>query len=132
MGKISTEADGMIQETFTVGCLGDTQPYDQPGGRAMGDVTTIFILETLELYRWTNDSAFLKDMYPHVVAGIQWQLSVSSQLGLPEHLECTYDIPYMSQYPTTTFNSFLHLAALRACMELALVMNDTATYNKCY
>ncbi|CAF4832453.1 unnamed protein product, partial [Rotaria magnacalcarata] len=80
---------------------------DQHGGRNMGDVTTIFILETLELYRWTNDFTFLKDMYPHVVAGIQWQLSVSTQLGLPEHLECTYDIPNMSQYPTTTFNSFM-------------------------
>jgi non-lysosomal glucosylceramidase len=126
------QADGMIQETFTVGCLGDTVPYDQHGGRNMGDVTTIFILETLELYRWTNDLTFLKDMYPHVLAGIQWQLSVSSRLGLPEHLECTYDIPDMSQYPTTTFNSFLHLAALRACMELALIMNDTDTFNKCY
>ncbi|CAF2576069.1 unnamed protein product [Rotaria sp. Silwood2] len=124
--------DGMIQETFIVGCMGNTAPYNQSGGRNMGDVTTIFILETLELYRWTNDLTFLKDMYPHVIAGIQWQLSVSSQLGLPEHLECTYDIPNMSQYPTTTFNSFMHLAALRACMELALIMNDTITYNKCY
>ncbi|CAF3641209.1 unnamed protein product [Rotaria socialis] len=125
------QADGMIQETFSVGCMGDTAPYDQHGGRNMGDVTTIFILETLELYRWTNDFTFLKDMYPHVVAGIQWQLSVSTQLGLPEHLECTYDIPNMSQYPTTTFNSFMHLAALRACMELSYIMNDTVTYGKC-
>ena len=126
------QANGMIQETLSIGCMGITASYDQHGGRSMGDVTTIFILETLELYRWTNDYTFLKDMYPHVVAGIQWQLNVSSQLGLPEHLECTYDIPYMSQYPTTTFNSFLYLAALRACMELAVIMNDTATHNQCH
>ncbi|CAF4226565.1 unnamed protein product, partial [Rotaria magnacalcarata] len=37
----------------------------------------------------------------------------------------------MSQYPTTTFNSFMHLAALRACMELSYIMNDTVTYGKC-
>lgn len=125
------QTNGMIQETLSVGCGGDTAPYDQHGGRNMGDVTTIFILETLELYRWTNDFAFLKDMYPHVVAGVQWQISVSSEFGLPEHLECTYDIPDMSRYPTTTFNSFMHLSALRACMELSLIMNDTVTYNKC-
>jgi non-lysosomal glucosylceramidase len=71
-------------------------------------------------------------MYPHVLAGVKWQLSVSSSFGLPEHLECTYDIPNMSQYPTTTFNSFMHLAALRACMELALIMNDATTYITCY
>ncbi|CAF4739978.1 unnamed protein product [Rotaria sp. Silwood2] len=94
--------------------MGDTAPYDQHGGRNMGDVTTIFILETLELYRWTNDFIFFKDMYPHVVEDIKWQLNVSSQLDLPEHLECTYDISYLSQYPTTTFNLFMHLAALRA------------------
>jgi uncharacterized protein (DUF608 family) len=98
----------------------------------MGDVTTVFILETLELYRWTNDPAFLKDMYPHVLAGVKWQLSASSSFGLPERLQCTYDIPGMDRYPTTTFNSFMHLAALRACMELALVMNDSTTYNTCY
>ena len=123
--------NGMIQEMLSPGCTSNTAPYDQPGGRAMGDVTTIFILETLELYRWTNDLPFLKDMYPYVLNGVQWQLSVSAQLGLPEHLECTYDIPGMSQYPTTAFNSFMHLAALRACMELALIMNDTRTYNQC-
>jgi non-lysosomal glucosylceramidase len=122
----------MIQEELAVGCTGNTVPYDQHGGRRMGDVTTIFILETLELYRWTNDLAFLKDMYPHVLAGVKWQLNVSSSFGLPEHLQCTYDIPNMNQYPTTTFNSFMHLAALRACMELALLMNDTTTYNTCY
>lgn len=126
------QADGMIQEALTVGCLGDTQPYDEHGGRSMGDVTSIFIMETLELYRWTNDMKFLQDMYPHVVAGIKWQLSVSAQLGLPEHLECTYDIPYMSQYPTTTFNSFLHLAVLRATMDLALIMDDSGTFYQCF
>ncbi|UJR11626.1 hypothetical protein I4U23_015807 [Adineta vaga] len=126
------QTDGMIQETFTVGCLGDTVPYDTHGGRRMADVTSIFILETLELYRWTNDSKFLNDMYSHVIAGIQWQLSVSSSLGLPENLECTYDIPNLSQYPTTTFNSFMHLAVLRACMELTKIMRDTTTYNQCY
>ncbi|CAF1638891.1 unnamed protein product, partial [Didymodactylos carnosus] len=92
--------DGMIQESFTVGCMGDTQPYDTHGGRRMGDVTTIFLLETLELYKWTNDSIFLNDMYPRV-------LDV-----------CTYDIPGLDQYPTTTFNSFMHLAAMGACMQL--------------
>ncbi|CAF1591372.1 unnamed protein product [Adineta ricciae] len=52
------QPDGMIQETFTVGCLGDTESYDTHGGRRMGDVISIFILETLELYRWTNDTKF--------------------------------------------------------------------------
>jgi non-lysosomal glucosylceramidase len=45
------QTDGMIQEELAVGCGDETVSYDQHGGRRMGDVTTIFILETLELYR---------------------------------------------------------------------------------
>ncbi|CAF4664314.1 unnamed protein product, partial [Didymodactylos carnosus] len=56
----------------------------------------------------------------------------SSNLGLPEYLVCTYDIPGLDQYPTTTFNSFMHLAAMGACMQLADIMKDTVTYTKCY
>jgi non-lysosomal glucosylceramidase len=125
------QPNGMIQETLTTGCVVDTASYDHHGGRTMGDVTTIFIIQTFELYRWTNDLTFLENMYPHVLKGIEWQLNVSSNFGLPEHLQCTYDIPKLHEYPTTTFNSFVHLAALRACMELAIIMNDTITYQTC-
>ena len=40
----------------------------------MGDVTTVFITETYHIYLWTNNSVFLKDMWPHVVKAIAWMI----------------------------------------------------------
>jgi broad specificity phosphatase PhoE len=40
---------------------------------------------------------------------------------------CTYDILQLEQYNTTTYNSFLHLLALKAGSTLARVLGDNAT-----
>lgn len=60
---------------------------------------------------------------------IKWQIGACQQLGLPYKLVCTYDIPNFQQYPTTTFNSFIHLAAMKAGMALATLFNDSTTYD---
>ena len=77
------QADGMVTEnpgfTLSDGC----------GGRSMGDVTTIWILEVLEIWRHTNGTARLAQAWPAVVKGLQWQIAVSKEFGLPAHLVCT-------------------------------------------
>lgn len=138
----------------------------------MGDVTTVWIIELLELYKQTGDLDLLTELYPNgeglcasqqreacgrtglpapptpaVVRGIGFQITVSEQIGLPWHLVraepsggpvaaptrrprpqvCTYDILDLQQYNTTTFNSMLHLAALKAGVYFATIFNDTAT-----
>lgn len=87
--------DGMITENpgFQLGGGGC-------GGRRMGDVTTIWILEVLELWRGTNDTARLRAAWPAVVRGMEWQIRQSVALGLPAHLVCTYDILGMEVYNT--------------------------------
>ena len=113
--------DGMITENpgFSVG--------DSCGGRRMGDVTTIWILELLEIWRGTNDTERLKAAWPAVVRGMQWQIRQSIDFGLPAHLVCTYDILAMEKYNTTTFNGVLHLAAMKAVTVLGTYLNDTST-----
>ena len=51
------QADGMITESLSGGCMGATGRLDGGGGRKMGDVSTVFLIETLQLYEWTNDTA---------------------------------------------------------------------------
>ncbi len=53
---------------------------------AAGDVTSIWIMELLEIYHNTGDQAFLVEMYPIAARAIEWQISVSQQYGLPAHL----------------------------------------------
>eukprot|EP01087_Luapelamoeba_hula_P006034 TRINITY_DN16187_c0_g1_i1.p1 TRINITY_DN16187_c0_g1~~TRINITY_DN16187_c0_g1_i1.p1 ORF type:complete len:1054 (-),score=97.01 TRINITY_DN16187_c0_g1_i1:147-3308(-) len=119
-------SNGMIQEELSGGCIGPTPAWESAGGRRMGDVTTIFIAQVWQFYAWANDLTFLRYIYPRVRAAVQWQVSVSPN-GLPEHLINTYDILALDQYPLCTFNSVLHLMAMRAAVHLASVMNDTAT-----
>ena len=65
---------------------------DGCGGRRMGDVTSIWALEVLEIYRHTANVTRLQAAWPAVVKGMQWSIAQSVDLGLPAHLVCTYDI----------------------------------------
>jgi hypothetical protein len=85
------------------------------------------VMEVLEMWRNTADEDFLQEMWPTVKNALYWQIKVASAIGLPLHLVCTYDIIDFDQYNSTTFNSFLHLAMMRAGLELAQHVGDTQT-----
>ena len=71
----------------------------------MGDVTTVFITETYHIYLWTNNSVFLKDMWPHVVKAIAWMIDGGTKgTGLPYRLQCTYDQLFLNLYDHNTFS----------------------------
>ena len=89
------------------------------------DVTTLFITETYHIYLWTNNSVFLKDMWPHVVKAITWMIDGGTKgTGLPYRLQCTYDQLFLNLYDHNTFNSFLYVLGLRAAEELCKIMDD--------
>ena len=48
-------ANGMITESLSGGCMGATGVLDGGGGRVMGDVSTIYVIQILEMYEFTND-----------------------------------------------------------------------------
>ena len=102
---------------------------DSCGGRRMGDVTTIWALEVLEIYRNGNNKTRLVEVWPAFVRGVKWSIAMSVAQGLPAHLVCTYDILAMEQYNMTTFNGVLHLAMMQAAVRLAAdpAINDAAT-----
>lgn len=91
--------DGHIPEflgPFGVG------PFDVPGGRIMGDTTTLWVVELFELWRSTGDAALLAELYPTAVLALGWLMGNAAPLGLPERLYCTYDILWLDGYNTTT------------------------------
>ena len=94
--------------------------------RIMGDVTTVFIVETYHIYQWTNNSHFLKDMWPHVVKAVDWLIDEGTNgTGLPYRQQCTYDLLNLNIYDHNVFNSFMYVLALRAAQELCKIMNDS-------
>jgi non-lysosomal glucosylceramidase len=128
VNKMRAWASFQDKTGFINECLSPYEaPMDTPGGRIMADVTTVWVLELLELWRNTGDESLLEELWPNAVAALQWMLSVSSDIGLPLHLPCTYDQLSLDNYNTTTFNSFVYLAALSAGSVMAGHVNDTAT-----
>ena len=115
--------DGMITENPG----GFVAPGEGCGGRTMGDTTTIWLLELLEIWQSTGNSSRLAEAWPAAVKGINWQIAVSQEYGLPAHLVCTYDILAMEKYNTTTFNGVLHIAAMAAGEVMAAAVGDAAT-----
>lgn len=117
------DASGFIQEflgPFGVG------PFDVPGGRIMGDTTTLWVVELFEVWRETGDDALLAELWPVAARALGWLAENALPLGLPEKLYSTYDILWLDTYNTTAYNSFLYMAALRAGGALAVHVGDTA------
>jgi len=102
---------------------------DGCGGRRMGDVSSIWVLEVLEIYLHSGNASRLAQAWPAVVSAVKWSIAMSAAQGLPAHLVCTYDILAMEQYNTTTFNGVLHLAMMKAAVRLASdpAINDAGT-----
>jgi hypothetical protein len=105
-------------------------PLDVPGGRIMGDTTTLFVVEVWEYFIGTGDESLLAEFYPTVVTAVDWAIKQGGPDGLPLHLVCTYDILDLDQYNHTTYNSFLYLAMLQATVEMGTHLGDAATVAK--
>jgi len=127
--KLRKWASGQPPEGYIQEFLGQfgVSPFDIPGGRIMGDTTTLWVVELLELWRNTGDGALLAELYPAAARALQWLMANAAPLGLPEKLYCTYDILWLDGYNTTAYNAFLYMAALRAGGELAAAAGDAPT-----
>ena len=103
-----------------------TGPMDESaGGRVMSDTTTIFILDTYQVFLNTADLAFVKGTWPHLVHAAQWQINRTLEgNGFPHHLQNTYDYLGLDKYPNAAYSGFTHMAAMRAMVKLAAAVSD--------
>jgi non-lysosomal glucosylceramidase len=72
-------------------------PLDVPGGRIMGDTTTLFVVEVFEYWIGLGDESILEEFWPTVTAAVDWAIKQAGPDGLPTHLVCTYDILDLQQ-----------------------------------
>eukprot|EP00035_Acanthoeca_spectabilis_P015534 m.310465 g.310465 ORF g.310465 m.310465 type:complete len:540 (-) comp16380_c0_seq1:162-1781(-) len=114
------QPDGMLAEQIL-----QTAP-DTPAGRVMADATSMFIVYILELLRWAGDTTSLGLYYPTVRRAAEWQMNVSASLGVPTHLETTYDILQFPQHQLSTYASVFHITAMRAAAALATAAGEPA------
>ena len=62
-------------------------PGQSGGGRVMGDTTTIWLLEMLEIYQHTGEMTLLLELWPQVQRAATWQIKAAAEIGLPFKLE---------------------------------------------
>eukprot|EP00494_Astrolonche_serrata_P032354 UN32623 len=131
------QADGMLPEQLACGCMGPIDgkfkgDVEHPCGRVMSDVTTMYIQYFWELYIWNNDIGLIGEYWNNtLVPAINWQINTAKTYGVPERLVSTYDILRLEKWPVASYNSAMHLMAMKACMGLADVVNDGSMKKSC-
>ena len=129
-GSWAQGADGRVAECLAGFGHG---PLDQPTGRAMGDTTSLFVLEVFELWRQGADTAataaLLQSLYPSVRKAVQWMVANAAKDGynLPQYLTTTYDHFGWERQRGVVYNAHIYLVSLRAGQELAKAAADAET-----
>ena len=90
----------MIKEQLRCGSTRSSDPsvspatgqLDIPCGRQMSDVSSMFIVYIMELYKWANDTETLTTLWPNVKLAAQWHITRAQKYGVPLHLVNTYDV----------------------------------------
>jgi len=102
---------------------------DTGGGRYMGDVTSLYLLEMYEVYRHTGNRSFVSTQWAAAKRAVGWMVgnAMNGSLGLPQHLETTYDHFGFGRRPLVAYNAHVYLTALRAASAMADLMGDGGT-----
>ncbi|GAA5509176.1 GH116 family glycosyl-hydrolase [Novipirellula caenicola] len=128
------QEDGYIQEK-TCGRGPAAQPFglDAPpkNGRVLGDCCPSFILTVYKAHKWSTDSSFVDEMWPHAKKAAEWQIRRAEQLGVPNRLASTYDLSNFQSKDIVSYNAFMHLAAMKASIALAEAYGDEEFAIRC-
>eukprot|EP01047_Picozoa_sp_COSAG01_P012689 COSAG01_NODE_579_length_15238_cov_10.570183_2_plen_521_part_00 len=123
----STTGPGMVAENF------GGSPLDTVCAGARGDDNAVVIADVFANVRWRRDGlGWLRQSWPKVRSIIQWQLRQAVQLGtMPAYTNTFDEARSMGVGGTNSWNSFLHLVAVRAAEELATQAGDSAVADQC-
>ena len=127
---VKPEADGRVPhfDGNMHDVIGD--PNVDYGVTDWPDLSCSFIMQTLKLYRWTGDRAFLERMYPHIVKALKFLEAADSDGDFIPEGGSTYD--YVEPFPGAfCFTASCYAGALTTAQEMARVMGDEKTENYC-
>ena len=85
---------------------------------------SFFILVYL-YYCYTNDRAFLQDLWPHIDKALSWQLSITTPQGLPSNLPRLGDWQAIDGEGIDLRDALLHVCGLTAVTHIARALKVT-------
>ena len=126
-GTWAQATDGHVQEWLSNTGI----PMDQPGGRVMGDTTSLYLLELYELWRNTGDGSLALAQWSSVQQAVKWMIENalgSDNYGLPQKVTTTYDHFGWQNSRSVVYNAHIYLTCLQAARAMAVgLANDAAT-----
>lgn len=125
-GTFALAPDGHVQEALAY----TGKPMDRPGGRLMGDTTSLWLLEIYEHWRNTGDLELARRLWPSALRGLDWMLGNAGDFGLPQFVETTYDHFGWHKQHSVVYNAHIYLATLQAVQRLAKGLGDGASAEK--
>jgi len=117
------QPDGMVAHSYVKDFTRDAA--NAPDVTKRLDVAMQYAILVLRDFMWTNDRAYLKEMWPSVKKAMDYMLSRdlnNDQMPDMSGIMCSYD-----NFPMYGLASYIHsqwLCALGMCIEGAKVMND--------
>jgi len=118
------QPDGMVAHSYVKDFTRDAA--NAPDVTKRLDVAMQYAILVLRDFMWTNDCAYLKEMWPSVKKSMDYMLTRdlnNDQMPDMSGIMCSYD-----NFPMYGLASYIHsqwLCALSMCIEGAKVMNDT-------
>ncbi|MHB0998890.1 MAG: GH116 family glycosyl-hydrolase [Armatimonadota bacterium] len=90
------------------------------------DLACSWVMQVMKLYRWTGDSKFLDDMWPHVKRALDWVESADKDGDdIPEG-GSTYDYETLPR-GAFCYTAVCYLGALRSGIDMAAIKGDQDT-----
>eukprot|EP00656_Telonema_subtile_P019767 TRINITY_DN20977_c0_g1_i1.p1 TRINITY_DN20977_c0_g1~~TRINITY_DN20977_c0_g1_i1.p1 ORF type:complete len:1000 (+),score=124.94 TRINITY_DN20977_c0_g1_i1:180-3179(+) len=114
-------SDGHVYES-----LGYTGKHlDSPGGRVMGDTTSLFVLEMYEIVMHSGNTSYLQARWGSVKRAAAWMVQNAATLGLPRLVETTYDHFGFGKRQAVAYNAHVYLTAMSAFQRMSVMMKDS-------
>ncbi len=116
---VAQQADGQLPASFG---YGQRHPLDKnPVEDNVRAAPAFFILGHIYLL-YIGDEAFLKELWPHLLKALMWQLSITTPEGLPSNLPALGDWTSIEQEGVYLQDAVLHLTGLQAMYNMAKLL----------
>ncbi len=121
---VTQETDGRIAQTLGRGAQ---REMDQPPVSSSVEPNAIFLMLAYLHLLYTGDENFTKELWPHLVKALDWQLTITSPEGLPTQMPAQSDWQELERSDKIDLQtSALHLVGLESMRRMAQAINRDA------
>lgn len=98
---------------------GERRAMDTPLRSSGNKANPAFFILSFAYFSYAGEIVFVKELWPHMMKALNWQLSITTPEGLPSNLPALNDWASLSEEGMLLEEAILHLAGLKALVHMA-------------